>query len=152
MVKKILILIIDLLCIASIAYAGCEVRFFQVMSDQATGHEAIILPEGDVLPLAKLRNVSIVYDDLYKIIKVILTPSLIKDISEFTGLDDPLSIESVQALGLTSYRGETYTDDEYSGLFYYHPDLEGTKIIGTDPDTGEYIRTWKVRRVKASCE
>lgn len=155
MVKRI-VLILIIIGICNFAWAKCEVRFFEVAPNQAGDYKAVILPTGDFLPLAVLSSARVVYSGEYKgklikIIRAIIPKKLIKDIATFTDVENPLSIEGVQALRLGSYRGETYTDNEYSGLFYYYPELAGKKEVGKDEE-GNPSMAWIVERQRWLCE
>ena len=130
----------------------CQVAFFEVIGDQAIGYHMVLVPDGDVLPLAKIYNSIIIYEcPEFKIVKAIISEHLIKEITDLTGVPDGWSQEGLAELRLSSYRGENYSDEETFGLFSYYPDLKGEKKIGVDED-GNDITDYIVKRVKWSCE
>jgi len=112
-------------------------RFFKCSPDQSLGFKSTLIPDGDVLPLDLFHNSKEVYrDDTMVINHVLLSDDTITVMTDSLeeGVD-PLTIEGVQALGITgSYCGMEYSHEPMAGLFWFYPALDAQKLIGQDEE------------------
>jgi hypothetical protein len=123
-------------------------RFFKTTPDLHNGYStALMCDNGDILPLDVLRNSREIYRDETKVIvHALISDRLMADIVDLAEVENPLSPEAVQALGIVNaYCGEEYSSEPYKGLFWYFPDLAGQRVGGQDED-GNDIMVDKVLR------
>lgn len=117
-------------------------RFFVVEPDHAVGYKANLIPDDDVLPISDLQAVTVAtLLDGRKIIHAILPDYILQAMREATDPIDPLTLEGVIALGITTrYAGEDRAD-----VLVNFPELEGQVKIGVDEE-GENIMVDKLLR------
>lgn len=91
--------------------------------------ELSLMPDGDVLPVDRLRNCFELYRDETKVIVVYRAdPGTIAELQNQTECANPLSQEAVDSLGITgSYIGNLFDD-----IFVRYPELTGTTMVQTD--------------------
>lgn len=105
-------------------------RFFRIPSSDFKDGKAGIRSNKDILGLDILTDAANIYDFEDG---TILTHAIVKDytiqaMEEMADLEDPLSMAGVIALGLEdTYVGMDYSDTPYVGLFWFLPDLAGTR-------------------------
>jgi hypothetical protein len=112
-------------------------RYFAVHPDQCKDFKAIFVPDSDLLPLDQLPNAKqlAVLSDGRVLIHALLGPVQLDAMRELAGVEDPLSLEAVETLGLlNSYLGQT--PDEVRAI----TGQDFTKTVSyTDEETGEEV-------------
>ena len=107
-------------------------RFFRVPKTHTENYSASTVPNNDLLPLDVLDDSKILYefaDGTVLIHALLKTPSIMSMI-ENTEMMDPLSMEGVADMGLEGiYVGMDYSDTPNVGLFWFLPELAGTKTV-----------------------
>jgi hypothetical protein len=113
-------------------------RYFAVQPDQCKDFKTVFTPDNDLLPLSELSNCKqlCTLSDGRILLDVLLGPNEIQDMQEMTELQDPLTLDGVATLGLTS----SYIGMSREDVFSVYPELEGTETVTyTDPETGEEV-------------
>ena len=111
---------------------GLKPRFFRIPEFHISGTKAAISPALDVLPLDVFTDHVKLYDfeDGTVLISALVKRYSVQSMAEYAELDDPLSMAGVVALGLHDcYVGMDYSETPYVGLFWFLPELKGTKTI-----------------------
>jgi hypothetical protein len=112
-------------------------RYFAVQPDQCKDFKAIFVSDSDLLPLDQLPNAKqlAVLSDGRVLIHALLGPVQLDAMRELAEVDDPLSMEAVETLGLlNSYLGQT--PDEVRAI----TGQDFTKTVSyTDEETGEEV-------------
>lgn len=115
-------------------------RFFRVPKTSVEGYSAGIAPSNDVLNLDVFTDSIVLYDfgDGTVLIHAIVKDYTIQAMAEMAELEDPLSMAGAITLGLEGvYMGMDYSDTPYVGLFWFLPELKGTRTQ-TDKDGNGY--------------
>ena len=115
-------------------------RFFKVKPEQITDHGAVIVSKSIDLALDMLTDYVTLhtFDDgdllIYGLIK-----RHNKDGLDFnTEVDDALTMAGVLEMGLEdTYKGMEYSDVPYTGVFWFCPELAGTRTE-TDEEGNEF--------------
>ena len=150
MVKKtpFFFLLVLFLIPAIQAHAGCVTRYFVVQPDDTSGYNTIVMPDGDLLPLASLTSrVVATLSDGRKIIHAILPPSILEDLAKLAECEDPLSLECVGALGIT----HVYAGRDLAEVLTMFQELAGQVLVGVD-EQGQPVMIDKILRHKWACE
>lgn len=112
-------------------------RYFSIHPDQIENYKAIFVPDNDLLPLDRNPNCKVLADleDGRKVCHVLLGPVQLDAMRELAEVDDPLSMEAVETLGLLgSYLGQTPDEVRYvTGQDFMET------VSYTDPETGETV-------------
>jgi len=122
-------------------------RFFRVPASHYKDGRASIVSNKDILDLDVLTDAVVLhtFDDGSLLIHAIIKSYTITAMSEMADLADPLSMAGVIELGLEdTYKGMDYSDTPYVGLFWFLPELAGTKFI--DDGNGGEIEVDKLPR------
>jgi len=111
-------------------------RYFELPKDRVHLFRATLVPDNDVLPLDIFKNAKSIYTINDKVIlEVCIDYNNITNIQEIADVLDPLSLEAVAALDITTaYIGPSILD-----VYRRYPHLVDTEYLGTDPDTGDSI-------------
>ena len=106
-------------------------RYFIVNDTETKDYKSNLTPDNDVLPLAQLQSVVVgTLNDGRKVIHAILPRYLIKEMQELAELQDPLTIEGVQALDIVSKWGGM----DRESLLERYPELAGQYQSGVDEE------------------
>ena len=106
-------------------------RYFIVEPEQAEGYKSNLVPDNDILPLSNLESVIVAtLEDGRKIVHAIIPDWLIAEMQEQTGLENPLTLEGVQALGIMG----RWAGQDRDSVLEYFPELQGQKEIGVDEE------------------
>jgi len=122
-------------------------RFFRIPSSHYKDGRASIVSNKDILDLDVLTDAVVLhtFDDGDLLIHAIIKSYTITAMSEMADLADPLSMEGVIELGLEdTYKGMDYSDTPYVGLFWFLPELAGTRMV--DDGEGGQIEVDKLPR------
>ena len=115
-------------------------RFFRIPSSDFKDGKAGIRSNRDILGLDIFTDAAMLYDfgDGTILVHAIVKDYTIQAMAEMADLEDPLSMVGVIALGLEdTYKGMDYSDTPYVGLFWFLPELAGTRTE-VDPEGNEY--------------
>jgi len=107
-------------------------RFFCIPATDFKDGKAGIRSNKDILGLDVLTDAAMIYDfgDGTILIHAIIKDYTIQAMAEMADLEDPLSMAGVITLGLgDTYKGMDYSDTPNIGLFWFLPELAGTKIV-----------------------
>lgn len=101
-------------------------RYFKVENqDYLDGLSIRLMPDEDILPIDTIQNAVAVYqDDTHTLVKVRLNPELIIDMIQHTGMENPLTLEGVAALGIT----QTYMGADLPEVYGNWPECAGEII------------------------
>ena len=106
-------------------------RFFVCKPDQHSGYKSFLMDDDDVLPLDTFINALPIYSDNEKVIlRVRLDMPTIVELQNQTECADPLSLEAVEALGIT----KAYIGPTIESVFEKYPELEGQRQSGVDDE------------------
>lgn len=112
-------------------------RYFAVNPDQCKNFRAVFVPENDVLPLDELPNCKQLckLSDGRALLHVLFGDIQIQNVREIAEVENPLTMEAIDFLGLTnSYVG--MTPDEVQA----NTDEDLTKTVTyEDPENGETV-------------
>jgi len=114
-------------------------RFFKIMPEHYVDGKARIVSNKDILDLDVLTDAVVLhtFDDGSLLIHAIIKDYTITAMAEMADLADPLSMAGVIELGLEdTYKGMDYSDTPYVGLFWFFPELAGTRMVA-DGNGGE---------------
>jgi len=114
-------------------------RFFKILPEHYVDGKARIVSNKDILDLDVLTDAVVLhtFDDGDLLIHAIIKDYTVEAMAEMADLADPLSMAGVMELGLEdTYKGMDYSDTPYVGLFWFLPELAGTKMVD-DGDDGE---------------
>jgi len=114
-------------------------RFFKIPASQYHDGRASIVSNKDILDLDVLTDAVVLhtFDDGDLLVHAIIKDYTVTAMAEMADLADPLSMAGVMGLGLgDTYKGMDYSDTPYVGLFWFLPELAGTKMVD-DGDGGE---------------
>jgi hypothetical protein len=106
-------------------------RFFRIPSSSVDGYSAGIAPNNDVLNLDVFDDSITLYDfgDGTVLIHAIIKDHTIQAMADMAEIEDPLSMAGALALGLAGiYVGMDYSETPYTGLFWFLPELKGTRM------------------------
>ena len=135
-----------------------EQAYFFIRADQHNKYRAVLTPDNDVLPLAKVPNAIQVYptsagaipgyEDVIMIC-CIIGPEFQEDLKDIAETDDWASLETVVCVDLAGkYAGRDLSYTERWGVFENHPALDGQVQVGIDPETGDSLFVDIVDRVQ----
>jgi len=114
-------------------------RFFKILPKHYVDGKARIVSNKDILDLDVLTDAVVIhtFDDGDLLIHAIIKSYTVEAMAEMAELADPLSMAGVIELGLEdTYKGMDYSDTPYVGLFWFLPELAGTKMVD-DGEGGE---------------
>jgi len=114
-------------------------RFFKILPEHYVDGKASIVSNKDVLDLDVLTDAVTLhtFEDGDILVHAIIKEYTVTAMAEMADLDDPLSMAGVIELGLEdTYKGMDYSATPYVGLFWFLPELAGTKLID-DGDGGQ---------------
>jgi len=114
-------------------------RFFKILPEHYVEGKARIVSNKDILDLDVLTDAANLhtFDDGDLLIHAIIPEHTVTAMAEMAEMADPLSMAGVIELGLEdTYKGMDYSDTPYVGLFWFLPELAGTKLID-DGDGGQ---------------
>jgi len=122
-------------------------RFFCIPASQYHDGKARIVSNKDILDLDVLTDAVVlhIFDNGSLLIHAIIKNYTIMAMSEMADLEDPLSMAGVIELGLEdTYKGMDYSDTPNVGLFWFLPELAGTRMV--DDGNGGEIEVDKLPR------
>ena len=106
-------------------------RYFVVNDTETKDYTSNLTPDNDVLPLAQLQSVVVgTLSDGRKVIHAIVPRYLIKEMQEMAEIENPLTIEGVQALDIVSKWGGM----DRESLLERYPELAGQYQSGVDEE------------------
>jgi len=114
-------------------------RFFKILPEHYVDGKASIVSNKDILDLDVLTDAVVLhtFEDGDLLIHAIIKDYTVTAMAEMADLADPLSMAGVIGLGLEgTYKGMDYSDTPYIGVFWFLPELAGTKMVD-DGDGGE---------------
>jgi len=122
-------------------------RFFKILPEHYVDGKVRIVSNKDILDLDVLTDAVVLhtFDDGDLLIHAIIKSYTVEAMTEMADLADPLSMAGVIELGLEdTYKGMDYSDTPYVGLFWFLPELAGTKML--DDGYGGEIEVEKLQR------
>jgi len=114
-------------------------RFFKIPSEHYIDGKARIVSNKDILDLDVLTDAVVLhtFDDGDLLIHAIIKSYTVTAMAEMADLADPLSMAGVIELGIEHlYKGMDYSDTPNVGLFWFLPELAGSRMID-DGEGGE---------------
>ena len=110
---------------------GTITRYFCVEPNQAQGYKSVLVPDNDILPLSNLESMIVgTLADGRKIIHAVIPDWLVQEMQEQTGLENPLTIEGLQALDIMG----KWAGMNRESVFEYFPELAGQYQAGVDEE------------------
>ena len=111
-------------------------RYFTVDPRDFKGHHVLLRPNNDILPLLRHINAFRLYADSEKVIvKVRLTEQTAEAVLGMVDTDDPLGIESISALDISS----RYIGNKFEDIFVKYPELD--VMIKSEDEYGNTTET-----------